>query len=112
MYWPRKLPRGAAMVVARAFPPFKRASARGTSCSETSRITVAADIDQKPPITTPISARPIISTRKFGASATIRPETSISVVSERSRLLRSIRPVTEKIRRLVRTAKAPEIEIA
>jgi hypothetical protein len=112
MYWPRKLPRGAAMVVARAFPPFKRASARGTSCSGTSRITVAADIDQNPPMTTPMSARPIIITKKFGASATIRPETNISVVSVRSRLRRSIRLVADVMRRLVKTAKMPEIEIA
>jgi hypothetical protein len=34
------------------------ASARGTCSSGTRRMTVAADIDQKPPMTTPISARP------------------------------------------------------
>jgi hypothetical protein len=100
------------MVVAKALPPFKSASARGTSRSGTSRITVAADIDQNPPTTTPISARPIISTKKFGASATMRPETSIRPVRESRRVRRSICLVTEAIRRLVSTAKMPEIEIA
>jgi hypothetical protein len=44
--------------VASALPPLTMASARGTFSSGTSRIAVAADIDQKPPIATPISARP------------------------------------------------------
>jgi hypothetical protein len=34
------------------------ASARATWCAGTSRIAVAADIDQNPPTTTPINARP------------------------------------------------------
>ncbi len=59
---PRKLPSGAATTVARAFPPFRMASARGTWSSGTRRIAVAADIDQKPPMATPIKARPIMKT--------------------------------------------------
>jgi hypothetical protein len=39
-------------------PPLKTASARGTWAAGTSRMAVAADSDQKPPTTTPMSARP------------------------------------------------------
>src|SRR6266436_4305436 len=46
-YAPRKLPRGAATVVASALPPFSTASARGTLSLETRRITVAVDIGKK-----------------------------------------------------------------
>src|SRR5688500_6805839 len=42
----------------------------------------------------------------------MRPDTTISVVRESRRLRRSTRLVAEAIRRLVRTAKMPEIEIA
>jgi len=112
MYCPRKLPRGAAIVVAKALPPFKRASARGTSRCGTRRMTVAVDIDQKPPMTTPRSARPTIRTEKFGARATMTPETSISPVSESRRLRRSTRLVADAMTRLVTTANTPETEIA
>ena len=57
---PRKLPSGAATVAASAFPPFRIASTFGTDASGTRRMTVAVDIDQKPPIATPSSARPVI----------------------------------------------------
>jgi hypothetical protein len=49
-------------VVASALPPFSIASAFGTRSSGTSRITVAADIDQNPPMAMPSSARPPIRT--------------------------------------------------
>src|SRR3954449_1487481 len=55
---PRKLPTGAARTEASALPPFTIARARGTWRLETRRIAVAADIDQKPPTATPMSARP------------------------------------------------------
>ncbi|PAV93630.1 hypothetical protein WR25_03942 [Diploscapter pachys] len=55
---PSQLPSGAAITVANALPPLKIASARGTCAAGTSRMAVAADIDQKPPMTMPISARP------------------------------------------------------
>ena len=58
---PRKLPSGAATTVASALPPFTIASARGTCGAGTRRIAVAADIDQKPPIATPIRARPAMN---------------------------------------------------
>jgi hypothetical protein len=45
-------------MVASALPPLKMASARGTLAGGTRRIATAADIDQNPPTTTPISARP------------------------------------------------------
>jgi hypothetical protein len=112
IYWPRKLPSGAAMVAARALPPLSSPKARGTSLCGTRRITVAVDIDQKPPITTPSSARPTIRTAKLGAAATTTPETIISPVSPSSRGRRSMRRVTEAMNRLVTTAKIPEIEIA
>jgi hypothetical protein len=57
---PKKLPSGAAITVASALPPFTIARAFGTFCNGTSRIAVAADMDQKPPMATPTSARPIM----------------------------------------------------
>ena len=78
IYWPRKLPNGAAIVTASALPPLSRPSARGTWDSGTRRMTVAADIDQNPPMTTPTSARPAMKTAVFGAKATITPERIIS----------------------------------
>lgn len=63
IYRPRKLPSGAATIVARALPRLSTARARGTWSTGTSRITFTADIDQKPPMTIPIKARPAISTR-------------------------------------------------
>jgi hypothetical protein len=62
IYCPRKLPSGAAIVAASALPPLRIARPRGTSAAGTRRMTVAADIDQKPPITTPTKARPAIRT--------------------------------------------------
>jgi hypothetical protein len=112
MYCPRKLPSGAATVVASALPPFSSPIARGTSASGTRRMTVAADIDQKPPITTPTSARPAMKTPALGASATITPETSISAVRRSSTRRRSIPRVADEMPRLVRTAKIPETAIA
>ena len=112
MYCPRKLPSGAAMVVASALPPFSIPSARGTSASGTRRMTVAADIDQKPPMTTPISARPAMKTAAFGASATIAPETSISTASDSSTRRRSIPRVADEMPRAVRRAKTPETTMA
>ena len=55
---PRKLPAGAAMTVASAFPPLTMASARDTCSGGTRRMAVAADNDQKPPMAMPIKARP------------------------------------------------------
>ncbi|MNV69931.1 hypothetical protein D3C71_1628660 [compost metagenome] len=60
---PRKLPNGAAMTVAKALPPLTIAIARVIWSSGTRRMAVAADNDQKPPIATPISARPIMNTQ-------------------------------------------------
>ncbi|MCP3064181.1 hypothetical protein LXT21_35955 [Myxococcus sp. K38C18041901] len=108
---PRKLPSGAAMVVASALPPFNRASARGTSPSGTSRITVAADKDQKPPMTIPTSARPTMSTMKSDARAVTRPETIISPVRPSSSLRRSTDRVTDATKALVSTAKSPDTAI-
>lgn len=112
MYWPRKLPSGAAMVVARALPPFSRPSARGVSCGGTSRITVAADIDQKPPTTTPIRARLAMNTAALGASDTIRPEMIIATVRPSSTCLRSMQRVSVEMHRLVATANRPETAMA
>ena len=112
MYWPRKLPTGAAMVVARAFPPFRTPSARATSSCGTKRMTVAADIDQKPPMTTPRSARPAIKATVLGANATIRPDSIIRRVRSNRTILRSIPRVAEEIVRLVSTANRPDTAIA
>ncbi|MNE38219.1 hypothetical protein D3C80_1321100 [compost metagenome] len=58
---PTKLPSGAAITVARALPPLTMARARGTWSAPTRRMAVAADSDQKPPIATPINARPAMN---------------------------------------------------
>ena len=60
---PRKLPSGAAMTAASAVPPCSMASAFGTSGPATMRATMAVASDQKPPIDTPISARPTMKMR-------------------------------------------------
>jgi len=99
-------------VLASALPPFSTPSARGTSRSGTRRMTVAADIDQKPPMTTPTSARPAMKTPAFGASATITPDTIISAVSDSSTTRRSIPRVADEMPRLVSTAKTPEMAMA
>jgi hypothetical protein len=75
-------------------------------------MTVAADMDQKPPITTPTSARPAMKTPALGARATITPETSISAASASSTRRRSIPRVADEMPRLVRTAKIPETAMA
>ena len=75
-------------------------------------MTVAADIDQKPPITTPISARPAMKTMAFGANATSPPDTIISSVSDSRTLRRSIPRVAVEMMRLVKTAKRPDTAIA
>lgn len=112
MYCPRKLPSGAATVVARALPPLRMASPRGTSSAGTRRITVAADIDQNPPITMPTNARPPRNTAALGAKATARPETSISTVSPSRSARRSSRGVAGAMNRLVSTANTPETAMA
>ena len=58
---PRKLPSGAEIVAAMALPAFSIARPLGTASSGRSRMTIAVDIDQKPPIATPRRARPSIS---------------------------------------------------
>ena len=73
---------------------------------------MAVDIDQNPPMATPRSARPIMRTRKFGANATIMPDTIMTSVKESSTVRRSSRPVAAETRRLVRTANMPDTEIA
>ena len=60
---PRKLPSGAAITVASALPPLTTAMARAIWSSGTKRMAVAADNDQKPPMATPISARPAMNTQ-------------------------------------------------
>ena len=60
---PRKLPNGAAITVASALPPLTMAKARGTWPSGTRPMAVAADSDQKPPMATPIRARPSMKIR-------------------------------------------------
>ena len=49
-------------MAASALPPFRMARAFGMAFSGTRRMTVAVDIDQKPPMQMPRSARPIINT--------------------------------------------------
>ena len=69
-------------------------------------------MDQKPPIAIPSSARPVISTKKFSANATMVPETMSSAVSAIGTIRRSSLPASTVMNRLVTTAKMPEIEIA
>ena len=76
-------------------------------------MTVAADIDQKPPMTTPRSARPTMSTAKFGAKATIsarhqHQRRSAPAAASCGRCAR----VADEMNRLVSTAKMPETAIA
>jgi hypothetical protein len=99
-------------VVARALPPLRRPRARGSSDSGTRRITVAVDIDQKPPMTTPTRARPAMKIAVFGAKATIRPEAIIRTVSTSRTVRRSIPRVAVEIVRLVSTASRPETAMA
>ncbi len=52
---------GAATVAAIALPAFSMARPFGTRSSETRRMTIEVDIDQKPPMATPSNARPTMS---------------------------------------------------
>jgi hypothetical protein len=99
-------------VVASALPPLRMASPRGTSAAGTRRMTVAADMDQNPPMTMPTSARPPRNTAALGAKATASPETSISTVRPSRRTRRSSRGVAGAMNRLVSTANRPETAIA
>lgn len=65
-------------------------------------------MDQKPPMATPISARPAMNTPALGASATTVPETTISPVSPINRVLRFHPVVSGATSRLVSSAKAPD----
>ena len=109
---PSQLPSGAAKAVATAFPMYRMPTARGTESAGTSRIRVAVESDQNPPIVTPSSARAAISSGKLGASAISTSDTSIVAVRPISTWRRSIRPQTLAISRLVATANKPETEIA
>ena len=60
---PSQAPSGAEIVAAMALPAFSIASPCGTCSCGRSRMTIAVDIDQNPPMAMPSSARPIISTR-------------------------------------------------
>lgn len=80
---PKKLPNGAAIVVASAFPPFNKPSALGTESGGTSRMTIDVEIAQKPPITTPKIARPNINKAAEWANVMTMPETIISRVSNK-----------------------------
>jgi hypothetical protein len=68
--------------------------------------------DQNPPMAIPSSARPVIRTRKLGASATSVPETANSAAMAMRTTRRSSLPTTFVMSRLVITAKRPEMEIA
>ncbi len=107
-----KLPNGAATVAASALPPLISARPLATDSLGTSFITVAVDIDQKPPMATPSRARPVMNTQPLDASVTITPDTSNNRLKPSRTCLRSRCPVNKVFSRLVNTAKKPEIEIA
>lgn len=65
---------------------------------------MAIDINQKPPMMIPISARSPIKTLAFGANATITPDAIINRVRDTSTMRRSIPCVADVMTRLVRTA--------
>ncbi len=88
--------------------PLISARPLATDSLGTSLITVAVDIDQKPPMAMPSSARP----QPFGASVTVTPDTSNSRLKPRRTFLRSRWPVSGVLSRLASTAKNPETEIA
>ena len=73
---------------------------------------MAADIDQKPPMTMPSSARPAMNTTTLFAIATIIPDAIISATSQSSTRRRSMPRVADEIMRLVTTAKKPETAMA
>ena len=106
-----KLPSGAAITVASALPPLKIASARGTFGAGTSRMAVAADMDQKPPTDTPMSTRPIMYITRLCAKAMSAPDTAMKAVIHSRMVLRSVCRASAGSRRLVKTAKAPDTAI-
>jgi len=75
-------------------------------------MTVAVDIDQKPPMQIPRSARPAIRTAKLGANATMVPDAIMRSVRASNTVRRSIPLVARDTRRLITTAKMPDTEIA
>ena len=95
-----------------ALPAFSSASAFGTSRAETSRMTMAVDMAQKPPIDTPSSARPTINRVKDGAMVTIMPDIISSPVRPSTTTRRSSLRVREAMNRLVSTAKMPDTDMA
>lgn len=101
---PRKLPTGAAKMVAAETPEKMIDSARGTSEAGTRRMASAADIAQKPPSAAPSSTRPSSSEKKSGAKATMRFDITSSVVKASSTSRRSMRRVTAETSRLATSA--------
>ena len=83
MIEPKKLPSGAATVMAKALPPFKSPNALGTWLKGTNRITIAVEMAQKPPMTIPSKARPVINNTALCAKVTKRPEIIIRMVKAR-----------------------------
>lgn len=108
---PRKLPKGAAMSVDSALPPFSMDRAFGTEICGTSLITVAALTCQNPPTHTPSKALPIISVSPFGANATIIPDIPIKTLKNKSMLFLSILPATEVKNSAVIRAKTPDTDM-
>ena len=78
----------------------------------TSRIKVADESDQRPPIVTPSRARATIRKAKLGAGATSTSDAPMQAVSATSTWRRSKRLAMVAISRLVTTANRPEMEIA
>ena len=89
-----------------ALPAFSAANPCGTWSAGRSRMTMAVDIDQNPPMATPSNARPIISAGKLGAKATIRAEAIGRPAKQDCTSLRSTPRVSPPIVRLVITAKS------
>ena len=73
---------------------------------------MAADIDQKRPMTTPMTARPAINVTALGARATIRRDAIVSSVSDDTLARRSMPRVADEIPRTAGTAKIPETAMA
>jgi hypothetical protein len=78
----------------------------------TSRMIVAVESAQNPPMVTPSSARAAINTTKFGAAAITSREASITTVSPISTLRLSTRLAIVGAIKLATTANKPEMEIA
>jgi hypothetical protein len=68
-------------------------------------MTIAVDIDQKPPMDTPRRARPTINMAPLTAKVTNRPDTISRILNPSSTSFRSKRPVRGVLRRLAATAK-------